>query len=53
MRRVGAASLSRDYRADAAELKCRSLVETNEENNGAAERYNLLDIYEVPLRSIV
>lgn len=47
MQRVGGASLSRNYRVDSAELKCRSLVETNDENNGAAGRYNPLNIYAV------
>ena len=48
MPRVGDASLSHNCRADSVELKRRSLVETNNENNGAAGRYNLLNIYAVP-----
>lgn len=47
MPRDGDASLSRNYRADSVELKRRSLVETNDENNGAAGRYNLLNVYAV------
>jgi len=48
MLRVGDVNLSHNYRADSVELKRRCLVETNDENNGAAGRYNLLDIYAVP-----
>ena len=48
MQRVGGASLNRNYRDDRAELKRRSLVEISDENNGAEERYNLLNIYAVP-----
>ena len=48
MQPVGDASLSRNYRADSVELKRRSRVETNDENNGAAGRYNPLSIHAAP-----
>ena len=47
MRRVGDASLSHNYRADSVELQRRYLVEINDENNGAAGRYNPLIIYAI------